>query len=330
MKGFAQKISAGFVFGARRQTNMKKSYEQLKKIADEFVLEGDDIPKNPFLLSKALHIPYKFSNASDPTLNGCPAALVNNGGDGETKPIIYIDSSSKFWQFYMFHEISHFLLKHRENNAENEYEANLLACLLICPHSQIPPYLKSAGDLASFAQIPIGRAEEYWEHAKPKKAWISPCKDMKFDDDGDKDESKNNGKNNSVSLKKFIIGAVAVIICSTISCITWYMGGRPDATGFDGITETDGVGGTSSVSDMSSLRDTNSENGIYADGTGFKNTASDGKDANDNAFYVTPHGKKYHKKDCKYIKNKKGVMKVESKEILKNYLPCSVCIMGEN
>ena len=300
------------------QTNMKKSYEQLKKIADEFLLDGDDIPKNPFLLSNALHIPYKFSSASDPTLNGCPAALVNNGTDGETRPIIYIDSSSKFWQFYMFHEISHFLLKHRENNMENEHEANMLACLLICPHSQLPSYLKSAADLASFAQIPIGRAEEYWEHAKPKKSWISPCKDMKFDDDDNKNERKNNGKKSAMSLKKFIIGSVAVIICSIISCVTWYMGSRPGATGFDGAVDT------------SSFSDTSSKNGIYADGADFKNSTSDGKDANDNAFYVTPHGKKYHKKDCKYIKNKKGIIKVESKEILKNYLPCSVCITGEN
>lgn len=59
------------------------------------------------------------------------------------------------------------------------------------------------------------------------------------------------------------------------------------------------------------------------------NTAAPEENISDTKFqyvYVTPSGKKYHTKDCYYIRNNKTLQKVDLKTAEQNYLPCSNCI----
>lgn len=41
--------------------------------------------------------------------------------------------------------------------------------------------------------------------------------------------------------------------------------------------------------------------------------------------YVTPSGKKYHRRDCYYVKDKKNITELTIDEATRAYLPCSVC-----
>lgn len=42
-------------------------------------------------------------------------------------------------------------------------------------------------------------------------------------------------------------------------------------------------------------------------------------------FYVTAHGKKYHKPNCRYVKGKTNVKALTKEEAIKEYMPCLVC-----
>ncbi len=41
--------------------------------------------------------------------------------------------------------------------------------------------------------------------------------------------------------------------------------------------------------------------------------------------YVTPSGKKYHRRDCYYVRDKKNITELSTDEATRAYLPCSVC-----
>ena len=52
----------------------------------------------------------------------------------------------------------------------------MLACILAAPIENLPSYLKSARDLSSLCQIPIDKAEEYWQEIFPITKQID-CKE---------------------------------------------------------------------------------------------------------------------------------------------------------
>lgn len=59
------------------------------------------------------------------------------------------------------------------------------------------------------------------------------------------------------------------------------------------------------------------------------NTVAPAEDTSDTQLqyvYVTPSGKKYHTKNCYYIRNNKTLQKIDLKTAKQNYLPCSNCI----
>lgn len=153
-----------------------KTFSQLKKISELYTKTATKIPYNAFVLCNQLQLKYKvkfqyeedYKDGYNP-LNSTPAFLCKNNNDITSPYTIYFDESSQYWQFYIFHEISHYILEHTTDDPEQEREANMLACLLIAPPHLIPTYLKNANDLSVFADIPIGRAEEYWQYIKPNK-----------------------------------------------------------------------------------------------------------------------------------------------------------------
>lgn len=160
-----------------------RNYEQLKAIAEIYTKSTSTIPNNPMLLSNQLQIPYKLKfqykgeyGERNPVEN-TPAMLIRYKNEN----VIYIDENAKYWKFYFFHELAHYILEHDSDQLEQEREANILACLLMAPPNLLPTYLKSSNDLCCFAKIPIGHAEEYWEnlkfHKKPHfKMWsIALC-----------------------------------------------------------------------------------------------------------------------------------------------------------
>lgn len=146
------------------------TYEELKKIAQPHIRTNENLPSNAFLLLTQLHIPFKsekqceedFSGKMTPLYNH-PAFLANFNGE----KIIYFNSNTEYWNFYIFHEIAHYILGHENDSPQNEMDADMLACILAAPYDNLPSTLKSARDLSTLCKIPIDKAEMYWREIKP-------------------------------------------------------------------------------------------------------------------------------------------------------------------
>lgn len=229
------------------------TYKELKKIAETHIKAGDNIPSNAFLLLSRLHLDFKneeqcrnvYKEGLNPLYNA-PAFYDKN------KKIIYFNSKSKYWNFYIFHEIAHYLLGHESNSAQNETDANMLACILTAPEENLPSNLKTARDLSCLCNIPIDRAEEYWQEIKHKR----------------------------VSKAPLLFIAVIALICVYIFYKT------PDIRSVSGAV--------------------NIEN---------------------KTVYITKSGRKYHKKDCFYIRKSSSITEINVNEAKSlGYTPCSVCI----
>ena len=80
--------------------------------------------------------------------------------------VVYFNSRTRYWNFYVFHEVAHYLLDHEDDSPQNEMDANMLACILAAPIENLPTTLKSARDLSTVCAIPIDKAEEYWSEIK--------------------------------------------------------------------------------------------------------------------------------------------------------------------
>ncbi len=146
------------------------TYKELKKIAQPHIRENDNIPSNAFLLLCQLHIPFKDEKQCEQDYNGKmtplydrPAFLATYKGE----KIVYFNCRAEYYNFYIFHEIAHYLLGHEGDSPQNELDANMLACILAAPIENLPSYLKSARDLSALCSIPIDKAEEYWQEIFP-------------------------------------------------------------------------------------------------------------------------------------------------------------------
>lgn len=148
------------------------NYEELSAIAKPHIRKNDNIPSNSFLLLSQLHIPYKTEMQCADDFEGInplyntPAFLYTDKDGNKT---VYFNSKTKYWNFYIFHEIAHFLLGHKDDCPQNEIDADMLACILIAPKENLPSNIKSARDISSLCQIPIDKAEMYWQEIKPNK-----------------------------------------------------------------------------------------------------------------------------------------------------------------
>ena len=158
------------------------TYDALKKLAQPHIRENDNLPSNALLLLTQLHIPYKtekqweedFKQRISP-LKNTPAFLFIDSVGNKT---LYFSISTQYFNFYIFHEIAHYLLGHEQNSPQNEIDADMLACILAAPIENLPSTIKSARDLSSVCQIPIDKAEMYWQQIKEKlskrhtKFWV--------------------------------------------------------------------------------------------------------------------------------------------------------------
>lgn len=146
------------------------TYEELKKIAQPHIRANENLPSNAFLLLTQLHIPFKSEKQCEADYGGKMTPLYNHPAflakfNGEK--IIYFNSNTEYWNFYIFHEIAHYILGHENDSHQNEMDADMLACILAAPTENLPSTLKSARDLSTLCKIPIDKAEMYWREIKP-------------------------------------------------------------------------------------------------------------------------------------------------------------------
>lgn len=148
------------------------TYNELKKIAQPHIRESGNLPSSSFLLLTQLHIPVKNEKQCEQDFNGVISPLKNTPAflsiDSSGNKTVYFNSNTPYWNFYIFHEIAHYILGHEQNSPQNEIDADMLACILAAPIENLPKYLQSARDLSSLCEIPIDKAEAYWQEIKDK------------------------------------------------------------------------------------------------------------------------------------------------------------------
>ena len=263
------------------------TYEELKKIAQPHIREGEILPSNSLLLLCQLHIPYKTDKQCEQDFEGKINPLKTNPAfmfiDSRGDKTVYFSSNTQYWNFYIFHEIGHYLLGHEQSSPQNELDADMLACILIAPVENLPSYLKSARDLSSLCKIPIDKAEMYWQEIKDHL--LKPHK------------------------KQWIIGSMISIftICLVI-LITLKIN-------FNNIYTAKEENTTSIVSDIP-IQNSSDEN---------PNETIDSESSD--TFYITSSGTRYHKPDCQYVKYKTNITAINLSEIeLLNLTPCKKCM----
>lgn len=147
-------------------------FNELKDIAQPHIRKGQNLPSNSFLLLTQLHIQYKTKSQCESDFEGInplyntPAILYSDRDDNKT---IYFNSNTRYWNFYIFHEIAHYLLGHEDDSPQNEIDADMLACILAAPEENLPSNIRSAKDISSLCQIPIDKAEMYWQEIKSRR-----------------------------------------------------------------------------------------------------------------------------------------------------------------
>ena len=145
------------------------TYDELRKIAQPHIRENDNLPSNALLLLTQLHIPYKTKKQCEKDFKGKYNPLDNHPAFlfvKEDEKVLYFKTSTRYYNFYIYHEIAHYILGHEDNSPQNELDANMLACILAAPIENFPTNIKTAQDLSEKCNIPIDRAEEYWHEIK--------------------------------------------------------------------------------------------------------------------------------------------------------------------
>lgn len=143
------------------------NYQQLKEFTSKLNIERTEIPLNALKLAKRLNIPYgnenvamaDFKDKNNP-LWEYPACLYI---DEYGKRKIYYNSKTRFWNFYLMHEVAHWLLGHRETSYGNEIEADLLACILLVPPESIRQKCDNAYEVCKLCNVPVDKADIYWQ-----------------------------------------------------------------------------------------------------------------------------------------------------------------------
>lgn len=160
------------------------TYDELKIIAQPHIRSTCELPSNSFLLLTQLHIPFKTQKQCEDDYDGKMTPLYNHPAflaEYHGVKTLYFNSNAQYWNFYIFHEIAHYILGHENDSPQNEIDADMLACILAAPIENLPTYLKSARDLSSLCKIPIDKAEMYWQEIKDKfskwykNAWVIGC-----------------------------------------------------------------------------------------------------------------------------------------------------------
>lgn len=80
---------------------------------------------------------------------------------------VYYDERNTYKNFSIAHEISHYILGHTSEGAEQNHDADLMAAIIVAPFKLICKYnIKSATQLSEWCRIPVAIAELYWNEIR--------------------------------------------------------------------------------------------------------------------------------------------------------------------
>lgn len=323
------------------------NYEEIKKIANPHIREDENLPSNSLLLLTQLHIPYKTKSQYDDDFKGRINPLYSTPAflsiDRDGNKTIYFDSDTRYWNFYIFHEIGHILLGHESNSPQNEIDADLLACVLAAPEKHLPSGIKSARDLSAYANIPIDKAEMYWGYIKKSNPIAKFFRNKpKF--------FRNEKDNGNKNYRKIKIISVLIFLCIIISsaAILYHSAQNNDNPDENGSvttkksetttdfgetrkSETKNDTETAKKSEMTDYEKSGNNKSesanLYTNLQNGEQKVLPGDDDEDIYVAVTKSGRKYHDPECRYVKGKSDAIEISVSDAeASGYEPCKVCL----
>jgi Zn-dependent peptidase ImmA (M78 family) len=142
-------------------------YKELVEFADNINIERTEIPLNALELSAILDIQIGNESAARNDFKGRDSPLLEYPAflyiDDIGRRKIYYNSQTRFWNFYLMHEIAHWLLRHTEKTYANEIEADLLACILLVPPRLVAKSCKNSYMVCKMCNVPVDKADMYWQ-----------------------------------------------------------------------------------------------------------------------------------------------------------------------
>lgn len=145
-----------------------RSFQDLKKIAENLDITYVETPLCALKLIDYLEVPHGNEDDAKKDFKGqinplyeVPAFLKINKITGERK--IYYNSYARFWNFYLMHEVAHYLLGHTTETYLSEIEADMLACILIAPPEIVINKAENSYEVCKLCNIPIDKADMYWQ-----------------------------------------------------------------------------------------------------------------------------------------------------------------------
>jgi len=146
---------------------MRRSFQDLKKIAKNLGITYTETPMCALKLIDYFEIPHgnenvairDFKDKNNPLWEYPACLYIDESG----KRKIYYNSKTRFWNFYLMHEIAHCLLCHTEKTYKNEITADLLACILLVPPKIVSVKAENSYEVYKLCNIPIDKADMYWQ-----------------------------------------------------------------------------------------------------------------------------------------------------------------------
>lgn len=141
-------------------------FQELRQFADKLDIKRTESPLNALKLARQLNIPIKDENVAKADFRGSynplwdyPAFLHIASNGNKT---VYFNSVTRYWNFYIMHEIAHYILNHQGKSYKNEVAADLLACILLVPVEIAMEKAENAYELWKLCNVPPDKADMYW------------------------------------------------------------------------------------------------------------------------------------------------------------------------
>lgn len=204
---------------------------------------------------------------------------------------IYYDENHPYKNFFIAHEIAHHLLDHNSDDINKHHDANLLAAIIVAPpHLIKKSSIKSATELSTQCKIPVEVADTYWKEYT--NIYLK--------------------RKHTNTLKFSILGLYGCVLALSLITILFQINSlktNQNETIFETHT-------TEITTEITTIKPTT----IYTT----ENTTI--VIPIQEIVYITQYGKKYHKPNCRYVKNKTNNIALTIDDAISmGYNECKIC-----
>lgn len=147
-------------------------YAEIKRVVDRHIARvSEDFPQSAFTIAKSLGLRLKNSveckkdYQEQYPLYNTNAILTRFCGEYT----IYYDENHAYRNFFIAHEIAHYILGHESESMSNDHDAQIAAAIIVAPMELVHKNrVKSAIELSERCKIPVNIAVLYWDEIQPQ------------------------------------------------------------------------------------------------------------------------------------------------------------------